>query len=729
MIQSFAQMSTFRNTILTIKLIFSLLVVTLTSVKELKSQTPTQITNWTELDAVRNNLSGSYILMNDIDANSSGYSTLASATANSNQGWEPLGNSSTPFTGTFNGNGKKIEGMVIQRSNVQRMGLFGQTDGATIQNLGLINPTVEITGSGSGLGSNVGSLVGLADDGTSISNCYADGGSVKAEGAGIGGLIGQLSNSSLINSFAIVAVDGPQDQYSAGLVGVNTSSSITNCYAAGSVVLNQVSTTDYSKGLTQNNGGTITNSFYDATTTGQSTGGGTGLTTSQMQQQATFTNWDFQCETTNGTDNIWGIDEGESYPVLSVFGYIQECLGSWVGSVSSDWNTAGNWANNLVPIPNIPINIDANAQNDLVLDQNRDVGNVTFNAADKKIVLGDYNLKINGQINDVNAANYIQTNGSGSLINSIANATSFVFPVGNVTYNPVTLTNKSGAADVFSAKVRDEVLLNGTAGSAVSEPHVGVTWDIDKGNPNDEDGIDLVFQWNASQEVGTLTDYTLNHHNGSAWEIALGNSGAVSGTPKTMTHTGYTGSFSPFAISGSDVTPLPVEWYEFSAKAIENQVVLNWSTISETNSQYFEVQHAQDAQNWTTIDMVQASVNTNEKSNYHFLHKNPNQINFYRIKQVDWDGNYSLSAMQTVVFKDRQSANMPKIYPNPSMGSVTIDWEGHAACDILDMHGRTVFQKAFENTLHIDSLKQGVYLLYIKTNQDTFKSKLIITNQ
>lgn len=275
----------------------------------------------------------------------------ANSCYNSGSGWSSIGNSPTKFTGSYNGAGHTIANLSINRSNISSIGLFGQTDGATIQNLGLIDATIMVTGVG--FGANTGSLVGLADNGTVITECFASGGSVTAEGAGVGGLIGQLWNSSLNNSYAIVAVDGAIDQRSSGLVGVNTSSTISNCYAAGSVALNQVEIffgtfITYSQGLTSNNGGTITNSFYDSDATGQSTGGGTAKTTAEMQQQATFTNWDFQCETTNGTAFIWGIDEGNNYPVLTQFGFDQGCR-FWTGNTSSDWETASNWNPQVVP--------------------------------------------------------------------------------------------------------------------------------------------------------------------------------------------------------------------------------------------------------------------------------------------------------------------------------------------------------------------------------------------
>ena len=66
-----------------------------------------EIWDWYDLHAIRNDLGGDYILMNDLDSTTAGYTELASETANDGKGWEPIGtpdeNSDEQFTGSFNG--------------------------------------------------------------------------------------------------------------------------------------------------------------------------------------------------------------------------------------------------------------------------------------------------------------------------------------------------------------------------------------------------------------------------------------------------------------------------------------------------------------------------------------------------------------------------------------------------------------------------------------------------
>ena len=90
------------------------------------------------------------------------------------------------------------------------------------------------------------------------------------------------------------------------MVGYNYEGTITNSYSTGTVS----GSSDYVGGLVgYNYGGTITNSYWDIQTSGQSSSdGGTGKTTAQMKQQATFSGWDF--------DTIWGIEAELTYPYL-----------------------------------------------------------------------------------------------------------------------------------------------------------------------------------------------------------------------------------------------------------------------------------------------------------------------------------------------------------------------------------------------------------------------------
>lgn len=147
---------------------------------------PYLITNCDELFEVRSDLAAHYKLMNDIDLgiwleeNSPQY------------GWSPIGTTSSPFSGVFDGNNKNILNLRINRETSNDLGLFGYVESATIKNVVIINP--QIVGN-----DNVGAILGqrYADSSYDeagpgslpISNCYVIGGSIKGNNC-IGGIMG-----------------------------------------------------------------------------------------------------------------------------------------------------------------------------------------------------------------------------------------------------------------------------------------------------------------------------------------------------------------------------------------------------------------------------------------------------------------------------------------------------------------------------------------------------------
>jgi hypothetical protein len=151
----------------------------------------TRATDWYDLYAIRDNLGGAYVLMNDLDSTTPGYEELASATANGGKGWEPIGTSDNQFTGIFDGQGGEIRDVFISRPDESYGGLFGYVaNSAAIRDIGVMN--VDVTGY-----DYVGCLAGR-NDGT-VADSYSVG-SVAGRKF-VGGLVGFDSGSTVNNSY------------------------------------------------------------------------------------------------------------------------------------------------------------------------------------------------------------------------------------------------------------------------------------------------------------------------------------------------------------------------------------------------------------------------------------------------------------------------------------------------------------------------------------------------
>jgi hypothetical protein len=322
------------------------------------AEDPYQIADWRHLDNVRNYLNYHFIVINDLDSSSVGYTELASATANEGKGWEPIGTTAVndKLAGSFDGQGYEICDMFIDRPDESDVGLFGVVDEVgVIENVGVVNGNV--TGQ-----DDVGGLVGK-NEGT-VSNSYATGSVTgddfvgglagKNEGTAsnssstssvtgntrVGGLMGQNS-ATMSNSYSTGNVTGNThvgglmgrnegtasnssstgsvtgDDYVGGLVGKNDGT-VSDSYSTGNVTGNT-----HVGGLVGQNNDIVSNSFWDTQTSGQANSdGGSGNTTAEMMDIATFTGagWDIIAvddANDRNTDYIWNIVDDETYPFLS----------------------------------------------------------------------------------------------------------------------------------------------------------------------------------------------------------------------------------------------------------------------------------------------------------------------------------------------------------------------------------------------------------------------------
>ena len=396
-------------------------------------------------------------------------------------GWLSIGTASIKFTGVYNGQEHKINGLYINRTGLSgnNSGLFGFTENAEIINLTLEG--INITGR-----TTVGGIA--ANNGGDIINCYVSGSvtgisniggvagnntgniqvcvstiTVTAAGINAGGIAGSnagyilncgstatVNNTGAINStngggvaglntgyiircYSTGSINGNEvagglvaenqgqisDSYSSGpvegilgvggLIGYNSTGTVSKSYSTGRVT----ATEDYGGLVGFNEGIVEANSFWDTETSEQTASdGGTGKSTAEMKSRATFIDagWDFHCETSNGTDFIWGINavDNNGYPFLNWQGYITEGCAVWTGKNSTgitDWGASDNWSPEVVPPAGYSIFIPGSLTNYPVLNSTGNVNEV--------IIQPDASLTIN-------ASGYLEASGtirsSGTII-------------------------------------------------------------------------------------------------------------------------------------------------------------------------------------------------------------------------------------------------------------------------------------------------------------------------
>lgn len=287
-----------------------------------------------DLDNIKLDLSGKYILMNDIVFTEEDYAEGGSF-YNSGKGWSPIGTEDYPFKGTFNGNGYSIVNLQINNPNETHQGLFGYIYTATVKQVTLAN--ANIIG-----GSYIGGIIGEAEYGSKISNCIFSG---IVQGVNcVGGIAGQLTVwGNSYGYYSSVTIEKCANtgtingvKYVGGIVGYTQSHSsynsgstyvyVKNCFNAGYIYATNIAAgiscdTGYSK--VQNclsveevsaknaspitNGGTTTFCYYLDETTADYTGThGTPKSDDQLRKKGTFEQWDF--------DTVWTMEGREDYP-------------------------------------------------------------------------------------------------------------------------------------------------------------------------------------------------------------------------------------------------------------------------------------------------------------------------------------------------------------------------------------------------------------------------------
>lgn len=183
----------------------------------------------------------------------------------------------------------------------------------------------------------------------------------------------------------------------------------------------------------------------------------------------------------------------------------------------------------------------------------------------------------------------------------------------------------------------------------------------------------------------------------------------------------------------SQGAPLPIELLNFSARGKNNsEVICIWSTSSEINNNYFVLLKSRDGLHFEEVGKVAGAGNSNTVLNYSFTDKNPYRgISYYKLKQVDFDGNYSYSSMEKVNMESAGPGH--SVYPNPTKDNLFIHFDSeireNTFCLIKDVSGKVIRQVFIPkdsqlNSLSLKYLANGFYFLTIINGEDYFTEKI-----
>ena len=195
-------------------------------------------------------------------------------------------------------------------------------------------------------------------------------------------------------------------------------------------------------------------------------------------------------------------------------------------------------------------------------------------------------------------------------------------------------------------------------------------------------------------------------------------------------------SFSEFLAHEPAAAPLPIALSNFQGKLMTRSNMLTWTTETERNGSYFDVQRAVSGSlDFETIGRVDANGNTNTLMSYSFEDEKPSSLAYYRLKMVDLDGSFEYSDVISLLRKEK-GFGLYGAYPVPTSAVLTVEFTTEEASDmtvaLTDVTGRVLLTEKFESTsgiqkhdVDMSSLALGTYFVKLSDGQQTLIQRVV----
>ena len=187
--------------------------------------------------------------------------------------------------------------------------------------------------------------------------------------------------------------------------------------------------------------------------------------------------------------------------------------------------------------------------------------------------------------------------------------------------------------------------------------------------------------------------------------------------------------------------PLPIELINFEANVDEDKVALKWITASEINNDYFTIERSADAKIWKNVLTTNGAGNSNQILEYFEKDYQPLKgISYYRLKQTDFNGEFSYSNIVPVKYNNSSNNNNLNLFPSPITVGETLHiefkniFEDELLVVLRDIKGSEYYSKVIVNIedgkligVPIDmNIPSGVYLITATSENQMYCQKLII---
>lgn len=379
--------------------------------------------------------------------------------------------------------------------------------------------------------------------------------------------------------------------------------------------------------------------------------------------------------------------------------------------------------------------VDIQNSNNVVLGENVYIQS-ELNLTSGYLICGNYNLTIDDSVNITggSSSSYIRINGTGKVKTTVG-ISARTIPIGRNPYLPVTI--EDGGGEEYTIGIVDNVYANPETNTTIQNSDVvSETWSIQASGS--VSNVTIGIQWEASEETSGFnraSSYLAFWEDGvsSSWDEGTAQSASGVG-PYSLNRTiNMSNKLYYFGVGGSgsalpiELTYLTAQWQEIGKTAL-----LNWQTQAEENNSHFEIERSFNGITFEKIGQIEGNGTSLSIHDYQFTDKQLDALNyetetvFYRLKQVDFNGDFAYSPTKTLSLDPSVSYSV-SAWPNPTSNWVNV--EANTAIQLLsvyDAQGRLVKQVEALNKINLENFDKGIYILEIKTNNTLQFERIVL---
>lgn len=335
--------------------------------------------------------------------------------------------------------------------------------------------------------------------------------------------------------------------------------------------------------------------------------------------------------------------------------------------------------------------------------------------------------------------------------NNVAVASTYEFPVGKASrYARAFVANIGTGGQNWTAEYFTSTGVFSESSFDTSDPGSGFNalsdiisqdrWEITSSGTN---SAQIRLTYGTHHTITDIDDLRVVWWNtaDSEWENQGGTVTGTAGGGTIISENSIGFSTQQFGLGQAPEIPLPVEMLYFNARLKDGDAILEWATASELNNDRFDVERSSDGIIFETIGEVQGNGTTDLQVVYNFVDIAPRQgLNYYRLKQVDFDGAFEYSEITFVDFTDTNIRFKAIAYPNPTnqdeinLRLSTGDELAPVDIRIIDLNGRVFYSNQLipddlSNNYKLDireKLADGVYMILIRQREQSQQIRLMI---